>query len=1088
MKMKRTFSLLLTLCLLLALLPGIPAKAAWSGAGDGTSENPYQIGTKAELKKFRDIVNGANGETQNLAAHAVLTADIDLENEAWTPIGADNDFPYIGDFDGRGHSITGLNVNCNNLNSGSYDALYAGLFGYVGDKDWTSDTVFEGTVRNVSVSGSVTAESSNQTNAGGIAGFIYYGKVENCSFTGPVSATHHNTEYCFSAFVGGIAGDVSNGTVQNCFHSGTVTGVSSYNVSVGGVVGLASSSVTKNCAHVSGAVSGTADNGGVHSGGIYGVGGAVGENINNSTVQNCYSLDTAAADVVGQNSATITGCGALTAAQMKDPANFSGWDFNTVWYMGANGPKLWAFATHVSTWTELGAALNAGGGIVLTADVTPDNPYWAYPLAVPSGVTATLDLNGHVVDRGYTADMTDMYGSAFSISGTLTLTDSDPDADHNGAVAYTDPVTGGTVEVTGGVITGGFNDQFGGGVYITGGTFNMKGGTIVGNCAGKNGFGTVEGLGGGVYVQSGSFNMSGGAIVGNRAVNKNIMVADMQGKGGGVFVNSGAFTFTGGIISGNEAGRNGGGVYIASAYSNSDGKINVSGDSAVTGNALNGAAGNVYLEGGGVITVTGPLTGDFGVTMQTPGVFTSGLSGNGTADNFTSDDAAYDITLSGAEASLLQRETTPAATFTATGPDTGTLSDLTDGAHYTVSGAATADFTLTGATSYDLTGVSAGTLSVVQKGDGTNTLDSASQAITVTKAATPDLTPTQPAVPGGTGSIPTTSSHEFSTDGTAWEACTGPRTDLAPGTYYVRTAASGSELTSDAVALTLKDKAAAPELPAAAVFSAGKIITITCATDGASIYYTTDGSDPTAASTLYAGPFTVSDTTTVKAIAVKDGMTDSDVASASYIRYVPTAEKTGSLDNFKAEHTYTEGMLSDVSADAWYAENVKAAVEYGLLVGRDDGTFGVGDELKVSEAVTIAARLHSIYYGGSGEFEPAADGPWYQAYTDYAEENGFLDPAQYDMDAPITRAQFAAIVSAALPDEALTPINRITALPDVPADDPNFAAILRLYNAGILTGMDASGSFGPDLPINREQIAAIATRVANPALRISFSL
>ena len=57
------------------------ASAAWEGSGTGTASDPYLIGTKAELKKFRDIVNGLNEEPQNTAACAILTSDIDLENE-----------------------------------------------------------------------------------------------------------------------------------------------------------------------------------------------------------------------------------------------------------------------------------------------------------------------------------------------------------------------------------------------------------------------------------------------------------------------------------------------------------------------------------------------------------------------------------------------------------------------------------------------------------------------------------------------------------------------------------------------------------------------------------------------------------------------------------------------------------------------------------------------------------------------------------------------------------------------------------------------------------------------------------------------
>ncbi|MBQ7194330.1 MAG: chitobiase/beta-hexosaminidase C-terminal domain-containing protein, partial [Bacteroidales bacterium] len=57
-------------------------------------------------------------------------------------------------------------------------------------------------------------------------------------------------------------------------------------------------------------------------------------------------------------------------------------------------------------------------------------------------------------------------------------------------------------------------------------------------------------------------------------------------------------------------------------------------------------------------------------------------------------------------------------------------------------------------------------------------------------------------------------------------------------------------------------------------------VTITCATEGASIYYTTDGSEPTASSTLYSDPFAIASSCTVKAIAVKAKYRDSSIGSA----------------------------------------------------------------------------------------------------------------------------------------------------------------------------------------------------------------
>ena len=69
--------------------------------------------------------------------------------------------------------------------------------------------------------------------------------------------------------------------------------------------------------------------------------------------------------------------------------------------------------------------------------------------------------------------------------------------------------------------------------------------------------------------------------------------------------------------------------------------------------------------------------------------------------------------------------------------------------------------------------------------------------------------------------------------------------------------------------------------------NSGKEVTISCTTEGAKIYYTTDGTEPTASSTEYTAAISVTPPMTLKAIAVKSGMNDSAVASASYL-VIPT--------------------------------------------------------------------------------------------------------------------------------------------------------------------------------------------------------
>ena len=70
--------------------------------------------------------------------------------------------------------------------------------------------------------------------------------------------------------------------------------------------------------------------------------------------------------------------------------------------------------------------------------------------------------------------------------------------------------------------------------------------------------------------------------------------------------------------------------------------------------------------------------------------------------------------------------------------------------------------------------------------------------------------------------------------------------------------------------------------PESGAVKAGTEVTISCITEGASIYYTTDNTDPTASSTLYEHPIVVNEDMTIKAIAVKDGYENSGIATGEY--------------------------------------------------------------------------------------------------------------------------------------------------------------------------------------------------------------
>ena len=80
--------------------------------------------------------------------------------------------------------------------------------------------------------------------------------------------------------------------------------------------------------------------------------------------------------------------------------------------------------------------------------------------------------------------------------------------------------------------------------------------------------------------------------------------------------------------------------------------------------------------------------------------------------------------------------------------------------------------------------------------------------------------------------------------------------------------------------------------PAQGEYTEAQSVTIACATDGATIHYTTDGTEPTAESAVYAEPIAVGETMTIKAIAIKEGMTNSEIATATYTINIPSGEGT----------------------------------------------------------------------------------------------------------------------------------------------------------------------------------------------------
>lgn len=206
-------------------------------------------------------------------------------------------------------------------------------------------------------------------------------------------------------------------------------------------------------------------------------------------------------------------------------------------------------------------------------------------------------------------------------------------------------------------------------------------------------------------------------------------------------------------------------------------------------------------------------------------------------------------------------------------------------------------------------------------------------------------------------------------------------------------------------------------------------------------------------------------------------------------------EETG----FVRVKTY-EGQFSDLAGDSVFYDNVAALYEYGLSVGRADGTYGLTDSMTLGEVVIFAGRIRSLYVTGDPEEGPAAyggGGPLAGRYLRYLRAEGVLDE-EYEPESlgvPAARAEVAHVLANVLPQEELPLINDTavttgyatrTRITDVTEYTPYYQDILYLYRTGISAGGDETGTFQPDAPITRGAAAAMLTRVIDPSLRITL--
>ena len=208
----------------------------------------------------------------------------------------------------------------------------------------------------------------------------------------------------------------------------------------------------------------------------------------------------------------------------------------------------------------------------------------------------------------------------------------------------------------------------------------------------------------------------------------------------------------------------------------------------------------------------------------------------------------------------------------------------------------------------------------------------------------------------------------------------------------------------------------------------------------------------------------------------------------------------GAEEGFTPVRVY-EAQFEDVAPDAWYASAVQSLYELGLINGKDvPERFAPEDNITVGEILTLAARLRSLYETGSSEAGRDAyggdGGAWYLPYTAYLQSMEIIGPEfEGSYERPASRAEMAHVLANTLPQDYFAPINREVVelarasgafIQDVDSSTPYESDIILLYDWGILSGADETGSFLPDQPISRCEAAAMAARLAYSQLRLTL--
>lgn len=179
---------------------------------------------------------------------------------------------------------------------------------------------------------------------------------------------------------------------------------------------------------------------------------------------------------------------------------------------------------------------------------------------------------------------------------------------------------------------------------------------------------------------------------------------------------------------------------------------------------------------------------------------------------------------------------------------------------------------------------------------------------------------------------------------------------------------------------------ASPVLAESCNFTESMVVSLSCETKDATIYYTVDGTEPTRESGVYAGPFTITQTTTVRARAVKEGMNDSEVVEATYTMVEASSWRlvTDAANLNVNDRVVLVSSVSDYAMSINQKTNNRGAVEITRI---GDGLI-VNDEVQILTLEEGSKTGTFAFNTGSGYLYAASSSNNYLKTKETKDANG----------------------------------------------------------------------------------------------------